>query len=529
MPDTLVLQPSPSGKLKVFRKTTDAERAAISRRTKEYWARLKAKPTWGARQPDDIDASTGEVFTGVDEPVSNSILLGLSDGYNSRNGTQPDTKLALQYSVGDRVSGADPYSKNYSWIGTIEEIDPGRDDLFAVRWDRSVGEYSIPTTLRRYSCDELRSYSYTLPPINLPLPEALAEDEKPDSEFKHWGDWDSMSAEERDEECNDFHPDNPNNPENNPDKGKGFSKSLNDQSRQGRYPRCTNKTLDKVADCTVLFQNDIYSKEMLAFVTLTLCDMASEDEASININISYIIKTFRDELRRQLKKISKQLNLPYIIDLEDVGVIEISKKAIARGKAKWHLHFVFRNKSHASGRWLITPKVMDKIWQDAVNKYTNKTYVINANKMEAIRKDAAAYLAKYISKGCEQELNKLKVLGIQLPVIHSWYFIANSIKQYLRNWLECHKREVDYPSGLIGFQKKLLNPTNRKKIKGLKDRDPIAVSRISREGDEVLVCFVMFFNFRERDIIADRLVEAMQAWSTPTRETQGLRPVVLSG
>lgn len=531
---TLCIQSTPSGSTKIYRIQSDQERQYASERAKAYWEKLKCErqPRWEATQTGDIDAATGWRYDANGELVNPENIppdMGLSGALNSRktleplpeghSGEQPGSSFnnSVQFVEGNRVAGADPYGRNYYWVGTVAEtLSPHADGTptIGVKWDAVAGE-ETPSHLRWYCPNELR----------LAVPEGFGETSpsggvgvSPTTNCEATEINSDIYVPKVNQDFN--HSNIENDSQSESEINELFSSESTQYGRAGRYPKFTNKTAAMISNCAILLQHDLYNRAMLAFVTCTLPNMDSEDEASVNINISLIIKTMRDELRRQLKKISKKLGLSQVIPLEDVGVIELCKKAIENGRVKIHLHFVFRNKVTPSGKWLITTEVMDKIWQDAINKYTSKFYECKCNQMKKVEKNAAAYLAKYISKGSEEELEKLKVLGVQLPVIHSWYFIATSIKQYLKNWLTCHKEQFEYKGGLIQLEKDLSIPSYRSKIKGLKNQNPYLVTRLDNQGEEIPVALVIYFDYRERDAFALNFVEQAKIWDRFNRDSQ---------
>lgn len=192
-----------------------------------------------------------------------------------------------------------------------------------------------------------------------------------------------------------------------------------------------------------LVMERIYGTRRLSFGTVTVPNVPREVAEKIALDWSEILRRFVQNLRRGL--LSKGLQ-PAIF-----GVTEIQEKRLQRtGIPALHLHFVFVGRRRRKSSWLVNRKNIRKWWKAALKPYVPSNTDFSAcENVVAVKKSAASYLGKYLSKGSQSADRVVQECGEQwLP--SAWYTISDSLRQYvlrsvlrgesvgeLLNWL-CH-------------------------------------------------------------------------------------------
>lgn len=153
--------------------------------------------------------------------------------------------------------------------------------------------------------------------------------------------------------------------------------------------------------CILLEQR--YGVRRLGFATATFPRMGGDTCEFVNGNISDIIRRFYQKIKRFFEKRGREFIY--------VGVVEIQEKRFGTsGLPVPHIHFVYVAKTGIRGRYIIDTKECYPMWNDAVNevfelngreKIMGKSGHKGSVKLEPVRTSAAAYLGKYISKGCK--------------------------------------------------------------------------------------------------------------------------------
>lgn len=146
-----------------------------------------------------------------------------------------------------------------------------------------------------------------------------------------------------------------------------------------------------------------YGKRRLGFVTCTLPHFPEEIQRRINSVWGEIVRRFYQKIGRHLQKLGH--------DFEYVGVTEIQEKRYMRtGIPVPHLHFVYLCKGNKSDRYYMYICQIHRSWNHAVRegiaysgyplKYPEHSECGSVH-AKVVKKSVAAYLGKYVSKGCE--------------------------------------------------------------------------------------------------------------------------------
>ena len=176
------------------------------------------------------------------------------------------------------------------------------------------------------------------------------------------------------------------------------------QEKRGVYGRkgITNFGKRFIKNACLLLQ-DIYGKSRLGFATCTLPSMDRGTCDTINGRLSDITRRFYQKIRRKYKKRGSEFIY--------VGCVEIQEKRFKSSCIPApHLHFVYLAKDSLRARYTCSTEDFYTAWNESVNevlKLVGKPPLMGtcghtgSVKLERIRTSAAAYMGKYLSKGCK--------------------------------------------------------------------------------------------------------------------------------
>lgn len=131
----------------------------------------------------------------------------------------------------------------------------------------------------------------------------------------------------------------------------------------------------------------------LSFLTLTVPGCTEAEYEGLVADWGEITRQALQNLRRRL--LSREL------PGEVLCCTEIQeKRAAAGGLPALHLHVVFQGKTLKGGAWALTPKWVRKMWKRILAPRLPSVSDWSAvENLKMVRKSAASYLAKYMSKG----------------------------------------------------------------------------------------------------------------------------------
>lgn len=145
-----------------------------------------------------------------------------------------------------------------------------------------------------------------------------------------------------------------------------------------------------------------HDRGCLGFGTATLPCISAPLCRYIIANIADISRRFYQRIRREYAKRGAEFDY--------IGVVEIQEKRFGDTNLPVpHLHFVFVAKPNIRSGYTLHTKDFYTAWNNSVNEVIGKGRFapimgvdghVGSVKVEPIRKSAASYLGKYISKGC---------------------------------------------------------------------------------------------------------------------------------
>lgn len=170
---------------------------------------------------------------------------------------------------------------------------------------------------------------------------------------------------------------------------------------------------------------DVAFRRTLSLLTLTVPSLSDEEIAAINKNWAEVVRVFCQWLQRRL--VASELSGEY------VSVTEIQEKRFrASGQVALHLHVLFQGRRTAFDPWALNPIEVREAWLRSLSKFTDKNLESKScERLEMVKGNAGAYLAKYMSKGSEI-VSAVKDAGLidQLP--STWVNASKTLKDRLK-------------------------------------------------------------------------------------------------
>lgn len=144
-----------------------------------------------------------------------------------------------------------------------------------------------------------------------------------------------------------------------------------------------------------------YGRKRLSFLTLTIPDMEGTLREQLQEHWAEIVHRFVDELKRILRRLGAPTDAIF-------GCTEIQLKRSERdGWNVPHLHLVFVGRKTIRGNWLVSPQGIRRVWKRVVcNQLPINDIDFGASEnLQQIRRSAARYLGKYLSKSSSKSRN----------------------------------------------------------------------------------------------------------------------------
>lgn len=173
-------------------------------------------------------------------------------------------------------------------------------------------------------------------------------------------------------------------------------------------------------------------KHRLAMFTGTIPRVSDEVERMVSVAWPDVVRRFQQEVNRLLSRAGLS---PWTI-----GCTEIQERRILEhGGFPLHLHMVFQGRRGKA--WAYPPSVFRELWKRILVRSVpalSESSFDASTRIEAVRKDAASYIAKYASKGVRGGV--LEVIGEGYRVPTCWVHVTGGLKTAV-------KKEVGYYVG----------------------------------------------------------------------------------
>lgn len=205
--------------------------------------------------------------------------------------------------------------------------------------------------------------------------------------------------------------------------------SSNTQPSRKRLEGMTKNMARNIRNATYLLEQQPGGKDVLSFLTLTLPSLSHEGLQSCCTNWDSMVNNFLTWLRITLKRKHIEFQYVYCTEIQ-------TKRLEKRHEYAPHLHIVFRGRNGKKAPWAITPKQARKAWSRCISRYCNEQFCDSAvENLQRIRKSAARYLSKYMSKGSNILPNGAETLAIS-ALRTQWGGMARSLAKSLRHHIQ---------------------------------------------------------------------------------------------
>lgn len=191
----------------------------------------------------------------------------------------------------------------------------------------------------------------------------------------------------------------------------------------------------RVLENTALLLQRRYGRRCLGFGTTTLPDMDKD-------TLKYLLANWGDVVRRffqKLARITARVGCPFIYS----GCTEIQPKRFEDTRLPVpHLHFVYVAKFRVSDGYLLYADEDYTAWNEAVNEVLARGGFlplmgvcghVGSFHIKSVRKSAAAYVGKYISKGAK-EVKAMQEEGYE-DFPRQWWFACMQCKKMFKDSL----------------------------------------------------------------------------------------------
>ena len=209
----------------------------------------------------------------------------------------------------------------------------------------------------------------------------------------------------------------------------GLSTPVNSEKKRRGLGGLTSRGKNLVREAATVME-ETYGRRRITFWTLTLPHLTEEDYKNVCTNWAKICENLKKKLIYRLKLEGMPPHVVAVTELQE-------KRWKAQGVPAWHLHLIFVG-SRSNGGWVLTPKIADRMWRDAVSKHCCSPPLFrSSSKLERVKKSVARYLSKYLSKGTSVIEEVEEAWPGCTP--SSWYICTKLV----RSWVDISTRKGD--------------------------------------------------------------------------------------
>jgi hypothetical protein len=203
-----------------------------------------------------------------------------------------------------------------------------------------------------------------------------------------------------------------------------------------KKPESRKKLLTMTKNMARNIRNGVYlleqkhGKDVLSFLTLTVPSLPNSSMEAIRQQWGRLT----NEILKWLAYKCQKQNIPF----EYVYCTEIQEKRFeSRGEYVPHLHIVFRGKYDLRSSWAVSPKCVRKAWLRILSTCVGHSVKSNAvENLQVIRRSAARYLSKYVSKGVRSSTERYQ--GLAGTKLHTqWGGMSRTLSQEIKKGIKC--------------------------------------------------------------------------------------------
>jgi hypothetical protein len=168
-----------------------------------------------------------------------------------------------------------------------------------------------------------------------------------------------------------------------------------------------------------------YGKDNLSFLTLTLPDLPEEGLQACAANWGRMVDRFLKWLRSAIEAKGGQLDYTYCTEVQ-------TKRLKARGEYALHLHLLFGGRVSKTHSWYVQPSKVRKAWVRCIKSVYSGVFTDTAlENLQRVKKSAAGYIAKYVSKGTSGNTPRRDDSSIPWFTGH-WGGVSRNLRRLIR-------------------------------------------------------------------------------------------------
>jgi len=168
-----------------------------------------------------------------------------------------------------------------------------------------------------------------------------------------------------------------------------------------------------------------YGKDNLSFLTLTLPDLPPDGLEACAKNWGKMVDRFLKWLRSVIERKGGKLDYTYCTEVQ-------TKRLETRGEYALHLHLLFGGRISKAHSWYVQPTQVRKAWVRCLKSvYTGVFAQTALENLQRIKKSAAGYIAKYVSKGTSGNTPVRDASNIPWFVGH-WGGVSRELRQLIK-------------------------------------------------------------------------------------------------
>lgn len=168
-----------------------------------------------------------------------------------------------------------------------------------------------------------------------------------------------------------------------------------------------------------------YGHKCLSFLTLTMPSLTREEYICTATQWSSIVKRITEEITRELRRHGLSGNV--------VGVTEVQSKRLRK---KWglglHLHLVFCGRKRPNMAWAISHLWFRECWLRVLSRAVGRRVESsNCENVVMVKRDASAYLGKYLTKGKQVISEVIEQYGEEC-IPSAWYTCSLKLRNAVK-------------------------------------------------------------------------------------------------